>query len=197
MAPSGELVCYKLAFTTDRGERRLYFGTTHLGARSKRDACLTRERYHLERTLDWLSTAVAKTFQTTALLALQEKSALAQEALYTAVALAGNDEAAARGACWSQPRLSPTLKQLAAEVRKKVRGLSGQLARKALLDFAAELPKKSPLREHLEGKPFSGAKKRRRKLPESFTRSSRGKSIPGNLNRKRARARGELLLGTA
>ena len=139
--------------------------------------------YHKTRPLKCLSEAVASSMSIEPLRTLQEKNALAQEALDTARALRG--DRTARGACWSGPYLSAPWRASAAAVRRAAAGLSGQQARQAVLKHAARLPKDEPLCQHLAGEPFSGAKRPLQKLPAA--RLSRASGTAGNVIRARLR----------
>ena len=176
--------CHLLEFTTDRGQKRSYYGTTQLlVGQTASEACAVRLKYHKTRPLKCLQKAVASSMSIEPLRTLQEKNALAQEALDTARALQG--DLTVRGACWSGPYLSAPWRASAAAVRRAAAGLSGQQARQAVLKHAAMLPKDEPLCQHLAGEPFSGAKRPLQKLRAA--KLSRASGTAGNVIRKRLR----------
>ena len=185
--------CYLLSFRTDRGVERKYYGATEMrGNRSAQEACTVRKRYHATHPLKWVRSAVAYSLDIQPLEALTELNALAQEALLTARALEDSEDSV-RGACWSGPYMSAAWRDSAAAVREATWGLSGQLARQALLRHAKTLAEDHPLRRHLAGEPFSGAKQPARALPQLGRKT---RSVSGHKKRMRLREKSRTFKGS-
>ena len=185
--------CYLLSFRTDRGAERKYYGTTEMrGGRSAQEACKLRKQYHATHPLKWVRQAVADSLVIQPLEALTELNALAQEALLTARALEDSEDSV-RGACWSGPYMSAAWRGSAAAVREATCGLSGQRARQALLNHANSLAEDHPLRRHLAGEPFSGAKQPARELPRLGRRT---RSASGHQKRMRLREQSRTFKGS-
>ena len=186
--------CYLLSFRTARGEERRYYGATELrGQSSAQQACEVRKQYHATHPLKWVRNAVAYSLQIKPLDVLTELNALAQEALLTAQALEGSEDSV-RGACWSGPYMSAAWRDSAAAVRETTWGLSGQRARQALLSYAHTLAEEHPLRRHLAGEPFSGAKQPARTLPKLGRKTL---SASGHQKRMRLREKSRIFKGSA
>jgi hypothetical protein len=176
--------CYLLTFTTTAGKQRSYYGTTEVyQGQTPADACEKRLRYHRTRPKKWMRHALATSLAIEHLDTFCEQNALAQEALYTARALA--KATAVRGACWSGPYMSDKWRGATAALRRATAGLSGQVARQAVLAYGRTLPETDPLRQHLDGHPFSGAPEPRVALPQHRPTGRSGTA--GNTMRKRFR----------
>ena len=193
--------CYKLTCTTQWGKPRQYWGMTELfRSQDQQAACRVRLRHHLTQPLLCLRSAVAATFAIEPQGGLLSKpNCLAQEAIYTAQALAR--DATARGACFSCPKLGSFLQNCAKRIRTAVKDLDGQAARNAVLRYAAGLDEDHPLRRHLAGQAYGDTAPCRVQLPATIRsgRSGRpGKSgKPGNATRKKQLKRRDYKKGSA
>lgn len=191
---SSRFTCYLLTYAMAGGRKRRYWGMTELlGTEDQDEACEVRLRNHIRRPLLCNKGAVTSTMVIVPQgPVLTEKNCLAQEAIFAATAAAS--DWTARGACFSSPTLGPALRAAVQHVVRATRGLGGQEARRAVIDFAASLDEGHPLVRHLGGQcykcggkfgrcgcRFSGYRGRPRQGPP---KSRSGTSLSGSTKRK-------------
>ncbi len=163
------------------------------GKQDQAEACNVRLKYHIEHPKECMATGVVSTFKIEPEGAvLAKRNCLAQEAIYSAKAL-GRD-ATARGACFSCSKLGAALQNTAQKVRGAIRGLDGQAARDAVLQYAAGLDEDHPLCRHLAGFPFKGTMYCKADLPVKVQSGRSGK--PGHLTREQQLGKGEYADGS-
>ena len=163
--------CYILNFVTAGGRRRCYYGLTKiLRNQTQQDACNKRLEHHIGRPLTCLQSVVWDSAEITPLgRSMTKDNALAQEAIYTAVALEG--DTTARGAFFSCKDLNVFLRNSALMIRRATKGLEGQAARDAVLAYAKTLDEAHPLRKHLADETYRETVGQRDRMPPWTTRS--------------------------
>jgi hypothetical protein len=157
-------------------------------------ACSIRLGYHIGHPLQCMAASVVSSFNISPLEAvLTKKNCFVQEAIYAAMALGANETA--RGACFSSFKSGAPLQETARRVRGVIMGPDGQVARQAVLQYAAGLDEGHPLRRHLAGGSFLEQAPSKIVLPLKSQSGSSG--VPGHVTRQRQLARKECVAGSA